>query len=132
MESKLSKKELDLFKHRDDFDLIVFYDQDSVIISKTNLKNLINSIYNTKYTRESKKPPLLLHGGFNAWKHMYGNVGIEHTVNDNNQDNDNLAVNGKNHNPRARMINYDKSKRNGIVVPDDSLSLADHINQQRY
>ncbi|CAJ0915485.1 4802_t:CDS:10 [Entrophospora sp. SA101] len=147
IESKLlisPKKELDLFKKRDDFDLIVLYDQDSVTISITvqnnPLNNLINAIYETEYAKELKQSPLLLYGGFDAWKHLYGEIGIECTVDEENQDNrlekydgssvnNGFSGNGQNHTPRTRIINHDKSKRKGVFISDNNLSLAEHFQQ---
>ncbi|CAJ0824154.1 21934_t:CDS:2 [Entrophospora sp. SA101] len=145
MESKLiisPKKEQDLFKNRNLFELVILYDQDSVSktpkLAQTNtLNNLINIIYENEYMKKLKRSPLLLNGGFASWKRLYSETGTESTSSEDGNISNQVDEYGYDLGPinnlsttRARTNNHDKSKRNAIIIPNDSLPLLDTLSRQ--
>ncbi|KAH8601453.1 hypothetical protein B0O99DRAFT_484873, partial [Bisporella sp. PMI_857] len=73
--------EQDLYHQRDQYDLIVFYDQSSVSLTSpksasqsggTYLQNFVKAIYEFGYEKQSKLPPKLLYGGLEAWTDIMG------------------------------------------------------------
>lgn len=117
-------QERDLFKNRDKFDLVVYYDQDSTYNTSSNkfsspsvsngcndlLLHLKNAIYVNDYKKNLKRPPVLLNGGFAAWRRFASDKWIEKS-----------------------NTNSDKSKRNGVVISDNNpTSWAENFNNERY
>ncbi|CAB4484010.1 cysteine proteinase [Rhizophagus irregularis] len=116
-------QERDLFKNRDKFDLVVYYDQDSTYNTSSNkfsspsvsngcndlLLHLKNAIYVNDYKKNLKRPPVLLNGGFAAWRRFASDKWIEKS-----------------------NTNSDKSKRNGVVISDNNpTSWAENFNNER-
>lgn len=69
------------FNNRDKFDLVVLYDNDSTTLgalnSKSPLSVLWKAIYETEFRKMLKQVPVLMLGGFEAWKRDVGsNVGV--------------------------------------------------------
>lgn len=73
------------FERRHDFDLVVFYDQDSTQISwrtDTPSQRAISGLYNAlshyDFARDSvTRRPKLLEGGLNAWTNLMGEVSLQ-------------------------------------------------------
>ncbi|GES76716.1 cysteine proteinase [Rhizophagus clarus] len=105
------QQEQDLFKNRDKFDLVVYYDKDSTYNASSDkfsspsepngcnevLSRLKSAIYVNDYKKNLKRPPVLLFGGYTAWKRYAADKWIEKS-----------------------NTNGDKSKRNGIVISNDN------------
>jgi hypothetical protein len=102
----------------------VYYDQDSTYNASTDkfsspsesngcndlLLRLKSAIYVNDYKKILKRPPVLLNGGFAAWKRVAADKWIEKS-----------------------NTNGDKSKRNGVVISDNNpTSWAENINNERY
>jgi len=71
-------EEQTLFEQRNQFDLIVFYDQQSVNLkskipgTQSILQTFVRAVYDFGYEKQSKLPPKLLHGGLDAWIDLVG------------------------------------------------------------
>ncbi|KAI8369314.1 uncharacterized protein BYT42DRAFT_104176 [Radiomyces spectabilis] len=70
--------EQELFKRRNEFDLVVYYDQDSTSIEHASdaLRYLKRAIYEVEFSTILPHVPVMLLGGFNAWKAVYGDRGV--------------------------------------------------------
>jgi ubiquitin carboxyl-terminal hydrolase 8 len=73
------ENEYRLFEKRDNFDLIIYYDQStsdaSYLESGTGnryLRDLHLALDDFSYSRPARRPPLLLSGGLDAWIDIYG------------------------------------------------------------
>ncbi|CAG8553628.1 6769_t:CDS:2 [Funneliformis caledonium] len=132
-------KEQALFKDRDKFDLIVLHDKDSTYYPSTGkfnspsaigrgniLSRLKSAIYENDYQKKLRRMPVLLNGGFEAWKRLAGDNWIE-------KSNTVIQSNGiANTDIGAEPINVpyknDKSNRNGFVISNDNSSWVENIN----
>ncbi|KAI7897645.1 uncharacterized protein BX663DRAFT_527436 [Cokeromyces recurvatus] len=63
-----------LFSERARFDLIVYYDQNSKTVETSNIPT--NNIRRALEAGQLRRPPMLLAGGFDAWKSTIGERGI--------------------------------------------------------
>lgn len=82
-------KEQKLFQQRDQFDLIVIYDQDTTTLNSYTrfankkaqdpLRNLVAAIYDLAYEKTLKAPPKLLVGGIARWKEYNGPTSLVQT-----------------------------------------------------
>src|SRR6185312_153199 len=106
------------FKMRHTYDLLVYYDQDSVTppdVTRTSistkgefpnaLRNFLLAIGTDKNLR---RPPALLVGGFEAWYRLKGDAGV--------------ASEGSNENDRPLLVrtsSQDRTKRNGMLLQDE-------------
>ncbi|KAG9284877.1 hypothetical protein G9A89_003800 [Geosiphon pyriformis] len=121
------QNEQKLFSDRHTFDLIVYHDQDSVhnpnITSARNsnsvpsnklgdnkypMYNLVQAIWVNEFQKPPKRPPVLLVGGFEGWKRLTGDAGIENAVSK-------TSIIGV----REPLPQHDKTKRNGILISDN-------------
>ncbi|KAJ7066422.1 ubiquitin carboxyl-terminal hydrolase 4 [Mycena amicta] len=68
--------ETTMFKNREKFDLIVMYDQSSTgLVSQTStLSTLMRLIYEQAFAKMLKHMPMLLVGGFDAWRREVGDL----------------------------------------------------------
>ncbi|RIA96486.1 hypothetical protein C1645_687798 [Glomus cerebriforme] len=129
-------REQELFKNRDKFDLVVYHDNDSTYNvssgkfsspSASNGRNdvlsyLKSAIYVNDYKKNLKRLPVLLNGGFEAWKRLAGDKWIETSIQSDG------AIS------RDKILsNNDKSKRNGLLIPNDNpTSWVENVNNERY
>lgn len=67
--------EKDLFLKRGDFDLIIYYDDESTFTTNY-MKILINCIYTNAFSRKLKEKPVLLYGGLNKWEAIMGSGSV--------------------------------------------------------
>ncbi|KAK9708423.1 ubiquitin-specific protease doa4 [Basidiobolus ranarum] len=78
-----SKREQLLFNERHKVDLIVFYDQNSSSLTQrpvelggnlmsNPLQHLVSAIYEREFEKVLIRMPVLLNGGFEAWRNYYG------------------------------------------------------------
>ena len=66
-----------LFNNRDKFDLVAVYDDSSESIDpRSPLAVLVRAIYETAFTKMLKHIPVLLVGGFQAWKREVGDLEV--------------------------------------------------------
>ena len=71
-------EEQTLFEQRNQFDLIVLYDQQSVDLrsrtpgTQSILQTFVQAVYDFGYEKQPKLPPKLLHGGLDAWIDLVG------------------------------------------------------------
>ncbi|CAG8447803.1 409_t:CDS:2 [Ambispora leptoticha] len=150
LESRLiisPENERTLFDARHTFDLIVYHDQSSVdnpgITSKSNsrhpMRNLVDAIMINEYKKPLKRPPVILIGGLDGWRRLVGDAGIERGPGaiypgiDNTAANSSTPPNGGGF--REPLLQNDKSKRNGIVIPDannwmESLGDSNHTDKR--
>ena len=130
-----------LFKDRDKFDLVVYHDKDSTYAvssgkfsspsspgERNNVLSFLKSaIYESEFKKNLKRFPVLLNGGFEAWKRLAGNQWIEKSNTSVGSENETGVI------PRDRMsLNNDKSKRNGLVIPNDNSNWVENLNNERY
>jgi len=73
--------EQNLYDQRDEFDLIVFYDQSSVFLNssksgdserQSTLKDFVSAVSEYGYDKKTKRHPKLLTGGIDAWIDLLG------------------------------------------------------------
>ncbi|KAI6784334.1 uncharacterized protein J7T54_006379 [Emericellopsis cladophorae] len=103
-----------LFERRDEFDLVVFYDDTSKgypVVARTAdeiaIMSLHRALVHLSYARELKQTPLLLKGGLEAWADLLGPQGLESTRDSST-------------NAASLRINRTKSKyRARPMAPDD-------------
>lgn len=77
-----------LFDKREEYDLIVFYDEDSKCLPINNrdphgasaLWSLNRALVELSYGKELKHAPKILKGGLNAWKDVYGAASLRSTT----------------------------------------------------
>lgn len=66
-----------MFAGRHQFDMIVCYDQNSKSLRDNSaLEHLGRAIYEFEFKKVLQNPPVMLIGGFDAWKSIIGNRGI--------------------------------------------------------
>jgi ubiquitin carboxyl-terminal hydrolase 8 len=70
-----------MFAGRNQFDIVVYYDQNSQS-EHLVLNHLREAIYIHEYGKLLQRPPVMLAGGFEAWKQMIGDRGIYKYNND--------------------------------------------------
>ncbi|KAF7726254.1 ubiquitin-specific protease doa4 [Apophysomyces ossiformis] len=77
--------EQQLFSRRHQCDIVVYYDQDSQDIQHANepLRNLKAAIYELEFSKSLVRIPMMLAGGFDAWKAAIGDRGIYQFTPDN-------------------------------------------------
>jgi ubiquitin carboxyl-terminal hydrolase 8 len=82
--------ELALFKRRETFDLVVFYDQSSTKVNPFNnsgnemdncLHNFASAVYDFGYEKRVKRRPMLLVGGLDAWVDLMGSNSLKTSSN---------------------------------------------------
>ncbi|KAI9322226.1 hypothetical protein BX666DRAFT_1892794 [Dichotomocladium elegans] len=68
----------ELFKRRHEFDLIVYYDQDSKRLEDAHdpLRNLRLAIYENEFNTTLPRVPMMLAGGFSGWRKAIGDRGV--------------------------------------------------------
>ncbi|CAG8523744.1 9376_t:CDS:2 [Acaulospora morrowiae] len=123
-----SGHEMILFANRHTFDLVVFHDKNSDSIHDKNvMKNLFESIYVNEYKKQLTRNPVLLSGGFNAWLHLAGEVGVERNVN-------RKRAEGieREYISTERKDSRDKSKRNGLIILNESPYWLDPIGDLKH
>ena len=126
--------------------MVVYHDKDSTYAASSGkfsspsspgernnvLLSLKSAIYESEFKKNLKRFPVLLNGGFEAWKRLAGSNWIEKSNTSigsvaNNSENETGAI------PRDRMsLNNDKSKRNGLVIPNDNSNWVENLNNERY
>lgn len=74
--------ETTMFKNRDKFDLIVVYDQSSQTLGPANspMSILVRLISEQAFTKLLKRMPMMLVGGFDAWRREVGDQATTTTV----------------------------------------------------
>ncbi|GAA5798456.1 hypothetical protein HPULCUR_003859 [Helicostylum pulchrum] len=68
-----------IFAARNQFDLVVYYDQNSQLLYNdphSALYNLRAAIYEMEFQKTLQRPPMMLEGGFDAWQSFVGDRGI--------------------------------------------------------
>lgn len=66
------REEWVLFQNRDKFDLVVLYDASSKTYDATGpLSAFVQSVFSDAYRKFLRHTPVLLEGGFQAWKQMF-------------------------------------------------------------
>ncbi|KAG2212280.1 hypothetical protein INT47_001639 [Mucor saturninus] len=66
-----------VFSNRQQFDLIVYYDQNSISAANSvPLRNLHSAIYEMEFQKTLSRTPMMLAGGFDAWRSTVGEKGI--------------------------------------------------------
>lgn len=68
--------EQQLFLARDKFDLVVYYDQNSQNVSSPPLNYLREAIFEMEFRKTLRRAPMMLVGGFDAWRAAIGDKGI--------------------------------------------------------
>ncbi|KAI8090382.1 hypothetical protein BDF21DRAFT_436817 [Thamnidium elegans] len=72
-------REQTIFAARNRFDLVVYYDQNSQALYNdphNALYNLRAAIYEMEFQKTLQRAPMMLHGGFDAWRAVVGDRGI--------------------------------------------------------
>ncbi|CAI2172649.1 19208_t:CDS:2, partial [Funneliformis geosporum] len=137
-------KEQALFKDRDKFDLVVLHDKDSTYVPSTGkfnspsaigrdnaLSYLKSAIYENDYQKKLRRQPVLLNGGYVAWKRLAGDNWIEksNTIIQSNGITNNDSGTEPINVPRDRTsLNNDLSKRNGFVIANEDSAWAENMN----
>lgn len=66
-----------VFASRQQFDLIVYYDQNSISpANSATLRNLHAAIYEMEFQKTLLRAPMMLAGGFDAWRTTIGDKGV--------------------------------------------------------
>lgn len=68
--------EQQIFSGRNQFDLVVYYDQNSQSLQTQNLNHLRTAIYELEFQKVLQRAPVMLSGGFDAWRQVIGERGI--------------------------------------------------------
>jgi len=68
--------EQQIFAGRHQFDLVVYYDQNSQSLQNPTLGHLRAAIYELEFQKILQRAPVMLSGGFDAWKQVIGDKGI--------------------------------------------------------
>ncbi|KAG1109109.1 hypothetical protein G6F42_015758 [Rhizopus arrhizus] len=74
--------EQQIFAGRHRFDLVVYYDQNSQSLQNQTLNHLRAAIYELEFQKILQRAPVMLAGGFDAWKQVIGEKGIFRYNND--------------------------------------------------
>ncbi|KAL9557999.1 hypothetical protein MBANPS3_001099 [Mucor bainieri] len=74
--------EQQIFAGRHHFDLVVYYDQNSQSLQTPTLNHLRAAIYELEFQKILQRAPVMLSGGFDAWKQVIGEKGIFRYTND--------------------------------------------------
>ncbi|KAF1801412.1 hypothetical protein V8B55DRAFT_1565843 [Mucor lusitanicus] len=74
--------EQQIFAGRHHFDLVVYYDQNSQSLQNPTLGHLRAAIYELEFQKILQRAPVMLSGGFDAWKQVIGEKGIFRYTND--------------------------------------------------
>ncbi|KAI8071601.1 hypothetical protein BC940DRAFT_293258 [Gongronella butleri] len=129
--------EQQLFARRQEFDLIVFYDQRSFSFDSMTvpLQNLKSAIYDLEYSKKLVRAPKILAGGLDAWINTIGHRGVYSFNNvkpgasNHVQPTTKPAPGGGSHSPNSSMLNhtlydyFNQSQRTGHL---QSMSGASH------
>ncbi|OAX40329.1 cysteine proteinase [Rhizopogon vinicolor AM-OR11-026] len=75
LEDLLSVGDATLFKNRDKFDIVVFYDDSSETLGNGPLSKFVTIVYEQSFTTVLRNPPMLLLGGLKAWREE---MGVDH------------------------------------------------------
>jgi ubiquitin carboxyl-terminal hydrolase 8 len=83
-----SDAEQELYDQRQEFDLVVVYDQNSSTLTSTSsttagsnkIQDFISAVYDYGYEKRLKRPPVLLLGGLNAWIDLLGPSALKPTT----------------------------------------------------
>lgn len=72
----------EVFSRRNEFDLVVYYDQDSKQPDTASepLRNLRAAIYENEFNKSLPRIPMMLAGGFIAWQQTIGEHGVYRTI----------------------------------------------------
>lgn len=84
--------EQQLFAGRHQFDLVVYYDQNSRTLREDNDQTLYNlhvAIYELEFQKILRRAPMLLAGGFSAWRNIVGERGVFKYTNNEQQNTQN-------------------------------------------
>lgn len=67
-----------MFAGRHQFDIVVYYDQNSTSLNKNNqaLSHLQQAIYEFEFQKVLQNAPIMLTGGFDAWRSIIGERGV--------------------------------------------------------
>ncbi|KAI7900888.1 uncharacterized protein BX663DRAFT_532037 [Cokeromyces recurvatus] len=65
-----------IFAARHQFDIVVYYDQNSYTMNNNSLRYLTESIYELEFQKILQRAPIMLAGGFDAWRSIIGDKGI--------------------------------------------------------
>ncbi|KAI8644102.1 hypothetical protein BD408DRAFT_450842 [Parasitella parasitica] len=68
--------EQQIFAGRNQFDLVVYYDQNSQALQNEALTHLRAAIYELEFKKVLQRAPVMLSGGFDAWRQVIGEKGI--------------------------------------------------------
>ncbi|CAG8613555.1 6568_t:CDS:2, partial [Acaulospora colombiana] len=120
--------EMESFFSRHTFDLVVYHDQDSDSVhdEKNVMKNLFKCIYETEYKKQLTRNPVLLSGGFKSWLHLMGESWVERNVcSEKDEESEHSDTQD------GRKDSRDKSKRNGLIILDESLNWLDSFGDPR-
>lgn len=81
-----------LFAERHNFDLVVYYNQNAQSLRDINNQSLYNlhlAIYELEFQKILRRAPMMLVGGFDAWRGLVGDKGIfKYATNDQNSQNE--------------------------------------------
>ncbi|AOW07224.1 uncharacterized protein YALI1_F20669g [Yarrowia lipolytica] len=69
MLAALTTEEFERFMARSAFEIVVFYDQNSTSYQTRPLKILLKALYSQAFKRPLQRPPCLLVGGLDEWRH---------------------------------------------------------------
>lgn len=105
------KPEASLFMNRDKFDIVAVCDQDSksFVASKSPLSILVQVISEQAFKKMLQRMPMLVVGGFEAWKKEFGEDGLIRNGID-----DFIAPNGLLHNPKPMPSPLNPFVVNGV------------------
>jgi ubiquitin carboxyl-terminal hydrolase 8 len=69
--------EQQIFGGRNQFDLVVYYDQNSTVPARhSELSYLREAIFENEFRMSLQRCPIMLEGGFDAWRNVVGERGI--------------------------------------------------------
>ncbi|EPS39733.1 hypothetical protein H072_6474 [Dactylellina haptotyla CBS 200.50] len=140
-------RELNLFKRRDQYDFIIYYDQATSALNSYSrvtdrqaqraLKTLAQAIYDLAYEKQLKNPPKLLLGGLNAWTEYNGATSLVQTSSAKNSGSLSRAgaktTTTSHSSLAARRKERQRTALPGQVLPDadrSELNNAQPINQE--
>lgn len=89
--------EQQLFAGRHQFDLVIYYNQNSKKLRDENSQELYNlhvALYELEFQKFLRRAPMLLAGGFDAWRSIVGERGVfRYTTNEQEQNAQNVSQN---------------------------------------
>lgn len=107
--------EQELYERRQDFDLVVVYDQDSNSLgpsrseSSTKLQDFMSAVYDYGYDKQLKRRPAVLVGGLDGWIDLLGPNALQASKSSNT-----AKTRGKSNTPLARAFALRNSYHNDI------------------